>query len=1345
MLDFLRIATRPTKNGTIEIFPKFIINKSKDLMIKGGDFYAIFLENRNLWSMDEQDAINVIDAELEKYAEEYKKKTGIQNVNILYMWDSDSGMINKWHSYCQKQCRDYYKPLNQNILFNNEQPSKTDYVTNILPYSMEPGNIDAYDEIMNTLYSPENRHKIEWCIGSIVTGASKSIHKFLVLYGEKGTGKSTVINIIQKMFEGYYKVFDAKAVGSSSNTFALEAFKDNPILAIQHDGDLSHLDDNTRINSIVAHEKMIINEKNKSLYDLKIISFLIMGTNTPVKITDSKSGLLRRMIDANPTGVRLPINKYNDLIKKIDFELGHIAHHCKEVYESNPTFYDDYEPLAMMGETNDFFNFVEDNYLVFKKENQITLNEVWEMYKQYCEDAKVQYTFTKRLVKAELKTYFRLFEEDHYDDNTGQHTKCLYTGFKYEMFEKVPKELQTMINKKEETLIDAIEFKERPSKLDLYCKDCPAQYATLAETPSKKWENVTTTLKDIDSSKLHYIRPQENLIVIDFDLKDGEGKKNFKLNLEAASKWPKTYAELSKSGAGIHLHYIYDGDITALSRIYDENIEIKVFTGNSSLRRKVIKCNNEDVAHISSGLPLKGVDKMESLDIIKSEKQLRTMIIRNLNKEYMGATAPSVSFIKKLLDDAYNSGMKYDVSDMYNHILSFAVNSSNQKDNCLKLFAQMHFKSDDCAPSENIGNDKPIAFYDCEVFPNLLVVCYKLAGEKQPVIKLINPSIKEINELIENYRLIGFNNRNYDNHIIYAALLGKSNAEIYNISRKIIDDEKKNRSMNNGHFGNAYNISYTDIYDYCSNDNKMSLKKWEIKLSIYHLELGLPWDKPVSEDLWPKVAEYCCNDVIATEKVFEATQADFTAREILADIAGMTVNDTTNSLTTRIIFGEERHPELVYTDLSEQFPGYEFIKTWDEPSGRYIRKNMYRGTDLGLGGYVDAEPCIAYNVALLDVASLHPHSAIALNAFGKYTKNFKDLVDTRVHIKRKEYDEARKLFNGKLNKYLNDPAQAKKLSTALKTAINSVYGLSSAGFDNPFKHPKNENNIIALRGALFMRTLQDEVRARGFQVLHIKTDSIKIPNATKEIIDFCMEFAKQYGYEFEHEATYDRICLVNDAVYIAKYASKEYCMNAYGYVPDKNEAKELCWTATGTQFQIPYVFKTCFSKEKIVFDDLREIKQVKTAIYLDFDEDLESPEEAIYDKILKLRTDMATKTDFKLTKPAAKLLEDYQHMTDEELKEKILSYHNYSFVGKVGCFCPIKPGYGGGRLVAERVKKDGSVGFDSVVGTSDFRWMEAANVKDTCEDIIDTTYYNKLVDAAIDTITKYGDYYAFVA
>jgi hypothetical protein len=381
-------------------------------------------------------------------------------------------------------------------------------------------------------------------------------------------------------------------------------------------------------------------------------------------------------------------------------------------------------------------------------------------------------------------------------------------------------------------------------------------------------------------------------------------------------------------------------------------------------------------------------------------------------------------------------------------------------------------------------------------------------------------------------------------------------------------------------------------------------------------------------------------------------------------------------------------------DIINAFPGYEFVDG----------KNIYRGTDVGKGGYVYAEPGMYGNIALLDVASMHPHSAINLNAFGEYTQHFKDLVDARIAIKRKDFDKARKMFGGKLAPYLDDETTAKNLTQALKIAINSVYGLTSANFDNPFRDIRNKNNIIALRGALFMRTLQDEVQKRGFKVAHIKTDSIKIPDATPEIIEFVMDFGRQYGYEFEHEATYDRMCLVNDAVYIAKYDNGE-------------------WTATGTQFQIPYVFKKLFSKEDILFDDLCETKSVTSSLYLDMNENLPdvSNLEKELNKVLK-------------NSPGDENLIN-------NLKEEIAKGHNYRFIGKVGRFCPIKPGCGGGLLMRE---KDGK--YYSATGAKGYRWLEAEIVSSLGRtDDIDEGHFKEMADAAIDTIKKYGDYEWFVS
>ena len=1302
MIDFLMIATRTGKRGVIEIYPKFIIKRSKDLMIRGSDFYAIWLEERGLWSTDEQDALQLIDRELDIYANEHKELFD-GGSRVLHMWDAESGMIDNWHKYCQRQMRDNYHTLDETLIFANTPVKKESYASKRLPYPLEAGSISAYDELMGTLYSPGEREKIEWAIGAIVDGDSKKIQKFLVLYGPPGSGKSTILNIVQKLFEGYWSVFDSKVLGSSSNAFALEAFKTNPLVAIQHDGDLSRIEDNTRLNSLVSHETMLVNEKFRSQYASQFKCFMFLGTNKPVRITDAKSGLIRRLIDVEPSGEKIPAKKYRDLVAKVDFELGGIAWHCKEVYEENKHLYDEYVPTRMLGASNDFSHFMLDSYYEFKRSDGVSLKRAWAMYNTYNEEAKVSYPYSRRAFREELMNYFTDYKERSEDMN-GERVRSYYSGFRVDKFKEFleqPKEERPP----EEAHISWIEFKEQHSLFNDICKDCPAQYATEEGTPMQKWEDVRSKLSELDTLRLHYVKVPENHIVIDFDIKGPDGKKNFELNLEAASKWPKTYAELSKSGAGIHLHYIYSGDASKLSRVYDENIEIKVFTGNSSLRRKLSKCNDISVASISSGLPLKG-EKMVNTKQIQNEKHLRILIKKALAKEISPYTKPSVDFIAHIMDEAYEGNIPYDVDDMRNSILAFAANSTNQAEACLKAVSKMHFKSkEEVKDSKASESETPIVFFDCEVFPNLFLVNWKFA-QNDLIHRMINPSPEEI-EALTKYRLIGFNNRKYDNHMLWACMLGWTTEQLYALSNRIINEHT-------GFFGEAYNLSYTDIYDFSA--KKQSLKKFEIELGIHHQELGLPWDQPVPKSLWDKVAEYCDNDVLATEAVFNARHADFVAREILADIAGLTVNDTTNTLTTRIIFGKERHPKLVYTDLAtgEQdaltevepdilvskniinaFPGYEWTKGDD---GRM--HNMFRGTDLGLGGYVYAEPGMYWNVALLDVASLHPHSAVAMNYFGEYTKNFNDLMDVRIYVKHKEYDKAKKLFGGKLAKYLDDPAQAKALAQALKIAINSVYGLTSATFDNPFRNPKNANNIVALRGALFMRTLQDEVQQRGFTVAHIKTDSIKIPDATPEIIDFCMKFAEKYGYQFEHEATYEKMCLVNNAVYIARYMDAADCKARYGYVPGDNEKEGGEWTATGTQFQVPYVFKTLFSHEDIVFNDLCETKSVsKGAIYLDKNEDLAEGE------------------------------------------------NNYIFVGRVGQFCPIKPGCGGALLVREAGAKDnGETKYDSVTGAKDYRWLESEMVYNLhLEDAIDRSYFDKMATKAIEAISEYGDFEQFAS
>lgn len=1158
-MDFYQICTKeidrgPSK-GDLEMYPDFLVGRSKDLMVRGRSFYAIWDEEAGLWSTDEYDVQRLVDEQL--YLERDRLEKGYPgNIHVKSMRSDATGSWRKFKNLLLS-LSDNSHPLDSELTFSNTEVKKSDYVSRRLAYPLEPGSTSAWSELIGTLYSVEERAKIEWAIGAIVAGDAKKIQKFLVLYGPAGTGKSTVLNIIQALFEGYTTSFEAKALGSNNGSFATEVFKSNPLVAIQHDGDLSRIEDNTRLNSIIAHEEMTMNEKFKPSYTSRVNAFLFMGTNQPVKISDAKSGIIRRLIDVNPTGAKLPANHYNTLMSQIDFELGAIAYHCLEVYRSmGKNYYNDYRPTEMMFQTDVFFNFIEAHYDVFKSQTTISIKQAYSLYKEFCADTGIERPLPQYKVREELRNYFDTFKERAEID--GKTVRSVYSGFNAEKFKTPVDDAQTF----------SLVMDETESLLDELLAEMPAQLATDDGLPKQRWANVKTTLKDLDTSELHYVKVPANHIVIDFDLKGEDGGKSLERNLEAASAWPATYAELSKSGRGVHLHYVYTGqDIGDLSPVYSDGIEVKVYRGDSSLRRKVCRSNAVPVAEISSGLPLKEKNVI-SEKTIQSERGLRLLIERNLKKEFHPGTKPSVDFIKQILDDVYDDGLAYDVSDMQPRIIAFANNSTNQPFQSLKVVQEMKFVGKTEAPAA-VTDDSKVVLFDTEVYPNLFIVCWKYE-DSDSVVRMRNPTAQDMETLFK-YKLVGFNCRRYDNHILYGRFMGYDNTQLYELSQNLITNNK-------GHFGEAYNLSYADIYDFSS--KKQSLKKFMIELGITKMEMEIPWDQPVPDELVEKVEEYCVNDVEGTEATWKARKGDFTARQILAELSGLTVNDTTARHTAKILFGDDKNAskQFNYTDLSEEFEGYEYDHG----------KSTYRDEVVGEGGYVYAEPGIYTDVALLDVASMHPTSIEVLDLFGPFTRNFSDLKAARIAIKRGKYAEAKKMLDGRLAPYLGDEDDAEALSYALKIVINIVYGLTSAKFDNPFRDVRNKDNIVAKRGALFMVDLKHFVQELGFTVAHIKTDSIKIPNATPEIIEAVTDFGAQYGYEFEHEGTYDKLALVNDAVYIA---SKK------GDVPNK-------WEAVGAQFQHPYVYKTLFSHEPLAFDDLCETKQVtKGAMYLDIEGD----------------------------------------------------------------------------------------------------------------------------------------------
>ena len=72
-MDFYQILENTTSKGVLEIYPDFIVRRSKDLMIRGKSFYAIWDADKNMWSTDEYDVQRLVDERLEEHRNKCKE------------------------------------------------------------------------------------------------------------------------------------------------------------------------------------------------------------------------------------------------------------------------------------------------------------------------------------------------------------------------------------------------------------------------------------------------------------------------------------------------------------------------------------------------------------------------------------------------------------------------------------------------------------------------------------------------------------------------------------------------------------------------------------------------------------------------------------------------------------------------------------------------------------------------------------------------------------------------------------------------------------------------------------------------------------------------------------------------------------------------------------------------------------------------------------------------------------------------------------------------------------------------------------------------------------------------
>lgn len=1281
--DFIKISEHMTSTG-MNIIAEYS-HLSKDAVSRGGQLYGYWDGERwnSLLEGDTKLRMTIND-KLYKYMEDkYKGQPGVRFTSPLL----NSG---------SRDYRDFIKSYSGNpniefdttIFYKSDTPARDMYSTYQLPYDPQDIPTPTFDKMMDKWYEKDSQERILWLLGASLSNNMKNLEKFLFIYGKGGAGKGSLIKVIEQVYGKYIHKIDVAKL-ASKDSFATSQVRNVPVF-VDDDADLSRVENQPTFLKMTAHEKVEINKKNKEQYYAKFEGLLIIASNKPFDMGKAAdANLERRVVTAYTTGETFPPEEYFKLMEKVKTEVPGIAYKAIQTYNTlGINYIKMLRPDARMRVmSDDTYDFLRQNVASGVITDPITYKKLGDIYKDYLEDMGWSTTGYKKRIKQEALNYFKNFDEQ---TKTGG-PKNVFSDLDLERL------FPERYDSKGEKHVISQEDEENPfgSTFNFFAenKSQPAQYSVEKESgqygPERKWDNNFLKAADIDQSKEHWLVLPDKVIRLDFDA------DTMQENARLLSEYPATYAEISRSGKGIHAYYIYDGDVFELeTRIKGKPIEVKLSYkpngGDRPARRKFTYSNGyKEFAHLVPGqLPQKEKAMLkDSEEYIYTERSLRNQIEAALNKEHHGATAPEVSFIKKVLDDAAKQGLVFDLSDMKNDVAFFASSSSHQAQKSLQLVSEMVFSTVPEVDYDTIlakrknfylANPEDIIFYDLEVFQNMWMISYKTKG-KDDLTTVYNPSVELIQDIF-THPTVGFNNLNYDNQIVYYALQGASVRDLFQISQDII--------VNKTHKHNyaADQLSYADIYDFASAGHKKSLKKWEIELGLKHDELEHDFNEPLPENAWERAGEYNRNDVIASEKVFDHLRGDYIARVILAQINDMPVMTTTNNLTKNMLFGEDgqgkydkvnnkryfesaRH--LNWHDLSEDFPGYTFDKYAPQ-----AEKSHYKGFAVGEGGFVYANPGVYTDTVEIDMDHMHPSSMIALNYYGPYDPIFREMVWIQDILKvapedmtEEDRDRINNAFGGVLKPFLEDPTISHKdLRVAFKTANNSTYGLTSASFDNAFKDPRNVDNIVAKRGALFMIDLLTAVQEKGWTVVHIKTDSIKIANATDEKIKFVQDFAEGYGYHGKIEAIYDRMALVNNAVLIAHY----------------KDGDELAWHAIGKQFAEPYVYKTLFTGEDLELSDYWQTKQTKNPMYL--------------------------------------VERDANGAVDEATIQHI---------GKAGSFYA---SYSGRELVR---KNDKTGKYDAVVGTKG--WKFTPSEEFVTEKDIDMAYYDKLQSDAIQSIELVGD------
>jgi len=434
-----------------------------------------------------------------------------------------------------------------------------------------------------------------------------------------------------------------------------------------------------------------------------------------------------------------------------------------------------------------------------------------------------------------------------------------------------------------------------------------------------------------------------------------------------------------------------------------------------------------------------------------------------------------------------------------------------------------------------------LVVFDCEVYPNLFLICFK-GLESQKVITisikdkevLSDIDIATIKSIFMNKMCFGFNTRNYDIPIILYALKKMNPYQIFNLSKNIIEKSQYGwQTLQSQNLKIPESWKWFDIQEVAG--ARSSLKLYGARLHSNKI-IELPYDPTIelNQEQINNVITYCVNDLDLTINLYERLKDQIELRAKMsieykenllsksdAQIAEKIIKSKLNISNVNIKQPESFKyikPNFIkfksdyLNNLLKLILDIDFIL--DDKGSIQLPKELEKETivinnkkyNLGIGGLHSCEKSITYysndkfTIIDKDVASYYPSIILNCNLYPKqlgekFLKVYKDIVMRRLLAKK---------------------TKDKVTNESLKIVINGSFG--KLGSKYSILYSPNLMIQVTITGQLCLLMLIEKLEENGIEVISANTDGIVsyITNDKVKLFEkICLDWELNTGFELE--------------------------------------------------------------------------------------------------------------------------------------------------------------------------------------------------------------------------------------